>query len=76
MESIGKFWLFKLNCWDDRPKLNSIFIRDETKSSNDEPRLTMIKLSVNNDERRPMEVSSRFSSPAPSLTKVKVSSFY
>lgn len=35
-------------------------MRDETKSANNEPRLTTIELSINNDERRPMEVSSRF----------------
>lgn len=48
-------------------------MRDETKSANDEPRLTIIELSINNDERRPMEVSSRISSPAPSLTELKQS---
>lgn len=48
-------------------------MRDETKSANDEPRLTMIELSVNNDERWPIEVSSRISSPAPSLAELKLS---
>lgn len=73
MESRGKLILSKLKSLDERPKPKSFFIQDETKPTNDEPRPTMIELSVNYDEPRPMEVSSRSSSPAPSLTELKVS---
>lgn len=76
MESRGKFILSKLKSLDDKPKLKSTFIQDETKSASDEPMPTMIGLCVNNHEPSPMEVTSRSSSPAPSLTELKVSFFF